>query len=280
MGAGPGVVRPGRRDLGAPGPPSCRSTTACRPPRRARSSSAPGRPSSLDAGGARRIDGEPADPEIALIVPRAGRAGRRSSCSSTARAIDAAVASSALGARSVRRGPLALLPPARARRGSAGPAPGDPARRAGDDPRRVRRRRGRGGAGLGLHLPRPHDARPARRGGGRPVGVPGDPGRRRPPVAGPARERRTRRRERRRDLRPHGDVRGRRVRRRAAARHRDADRPRGRHRAPRSDADARVPVRRRGRPRRPSPRTDGCGPATRARSTARAASTSWVGSTT
>ena len=50
---------------------------------------------SLDAGGARRIDGEAADPEIALIVPTSGTGGAPRFVQFDRRAIDAAVASSA-----------------------------------------------------------------------------------------------------------------------------------------------------------------------------------------
>jgi O-succinylbenzoic acid--CoA ligase len=50
---------------------------------------------SLDAGGARRIDGEAADPEIALVVPTSGTGGTPKFVQFDRRAIDAAVASSA-----------------------------------------------------------------------------------------------------------------------------------------------------------------------------------------
>src|SRR5512138_286967 len=50
---------------------------------------------SVDAAGARRMDGVPADPEIALIVATSGTGGAPSLVQFDRRAIDAAVAASA-----------------------------------------------------------------------------------------------------------------------------------------------------------------------------------------
>ena len=183
-----------------------------------------GRPS-RSTGRGRAVDptASPPIPRSRSIVPTSGTGG-------TPKFVEFDLAGDRRGggvlrprARSVRRRPLALLPPAGARRRPAGPAPGGPARRAGDDPRRVRRRRRRDGARLGLHLPRPHDARAARRGGAdlsafRTVLVGG--AHLSPDLRADA-ERAGR--ERRRDLRPHGDVRGRRATTASAPGTEDAD---------------------------------------------------------
>ena len=50
----------------------------------------------IDGGGARRIDGEPADPQVAVIVPTSGTGGAPKFVEFDRAAIDAAVASSAL----------------------------------------------------------------------------------------------------------------------------------------------------------------------------------------
>jgi o-succinylbenzoate---CoA ligase len=71
------------------------------PPREARSLLERARPTvSVDAGGARRTDGEAADPEIALVVPTSGTGGTPKLVQFDRRAIDAAVtaSASALGA--------------------------------------------------------------------------------------------------------------------------------------------------------------------------------------
>jgi o-succinylbenzoate---CoA ligase len=66
------------------------------PPREARALLERARPTvSLDGGGARRIDGEAADPEIALVVPTSGTGGTPKLVQFDRRAIDAAVAASA-----------------------------------------------------------------------------------------------------------------------------------------------------------------------------------------
>jgi O-succinylbenzoic acid--CoA ligase len=76
-------------------PPSFRSTTAC-PTWKRSALLERARPTvSLDAVGARRIDGEAADPEIALIVHTSGSGGAPKFVQFDRGAIDAAVASSA-----------------------------------------------------------------------------------------------------------------------------------------------------------------------------------------